>query len=68
MKFALRGIQDNDLYILCDNDMGVCLHDELLIKEYLESEGKTVTTLTPMSLVGEKLSETIKSLVAKTDK
>lgn len=68
LQFALRGIQDNDLYILCDNDMDACMHDELLVKDCLEKDGKSVTTLTPMLLVGETLSETIKSLVAGNDK
>ena len=67
LRFALKGVSDPNLYILCDNDMSVSLHNELLIKDKLEQRGKTVTTLSPMSLVGDKLHETIDSLVTDKD-
>lgn len=67
LKFALRSLSDTELYILCDNDMGISLHDELIIKKTLEDSGKTVTTLTPMSLIGEAFSETILGLVNDKD-
>ena len=67
LRFALRGVSDSSLYILCDNDANVKLHDELLVMKKLEDEGKMVTTLTPMSLAGNTYSDTIGGFVRETD-
>jgi len=53
----------NGPFVLIDNDLGSCMHDELLIKKRLEEMDKLTVTLTPMSLTGSKCKETVKSLV-----
>ena len=63
LKFALRSLSDTNLYLLCDNDMDVCMHDELMIKKALEEKGKTVSTISPMILVGSECEQTFSGLV-----
>lgn len=67
LKYALKGKGENGTYILLDNEKNLVLHDELLIKDILEKNGKLVTTLTAMALTGKNCSDTINSLVKHKD-
>lgn len=55
--------KENGPFVLVDADKKLSMHDELLVKNMLERNGKVTTTLTPMSFTGHKCKETIKSLV-----
>ena len=59
--------RENGPFVLVDADKGVSMHDELLVKKWLEDTGKTTTTLTPMSLTGNRCSETLKSFIDDKD-
>ncbi|MBO4951149.1 MAG: hypothetical protein J6E38_09090 [Clostridia bacterium] len=59
--------RENGPYALVDADKNMSMHDELLIKSMLDGQSKVTTTLTPMSLTGQKCKETVKSLANDRD-
>lgn len=46
---VVRTNNESELYVMCDNDESLCLHDELVIKDML-SKNSSVVTLSPVSL------------------
>ncbi len=63
VKHALKSLSEKSVMLLFDNDRGMNMHDELVLKKKLCDEGKTVVTISPSKFVGEDLEETLKSLV-----
>lgn len=59
--------RENGAFALVDADNNVSMHDELLIKDMLKKAGRITTTITPMSLTGNRCKDTIKSLVDDKD-
>ncbi len=54
--------ESSELFVLCDNDSGMEMHDMLLIKEKLKNNGKAVVTLMPTQFAGYECKETLESL------
>ncbi len=52
-------MSNNELFVLVDKDGGVSMHDELLVKKSIEKEGVLVTTLSPFTLAGSEMKETL---------
>ncbi len=59
--------RENGPFALVDGDKKLSMHDELLIKNLLEKNGKVTTTITPVSLTGQRCKETVRSLVEDKD-
>ncbi len=62
MNFAIRAEGENGVYVLVDGERGLCMHDELIVREKIESKGKMVVTLSPAKFAGSVADETLKSL------
>ncbi len=66
-KIPVRGaMSNNELFVLVDGDSGVSMHDELLVKKSVETEGVLVTTLSPFSLAGKEMKETLDKFSKET--
>ena len=60
VKCAMGGMFTGaDLFVLVDGEKKVGMHDELLLKKAMEKTGMLVTTLSPLSLAGEAVRDTL---------
>ena len=59
-------LSGTDLFVIVDGEKGISMHDELLLKKSVEDGGITVTTLSPLSLAGEKVHETLSGFALET--
>ncbi len=62
MNFAIKAEGENGVYVLVDNERSLSMHDQLLVRERIENNGKMVVTLSPADFAGNVADETLKSL------